>query len=516
MMLSALILIPLLGALAISLCPRRWPGKQLWLITLIVQTLSLAWAGIIASQFDIQQPGLQFVESLPWIDTLGLTYQLGVDGLSMPLLLINSLLGAIAVYSSSEKVQRPRLYFSLVLLINAAVAGAFLAQNLLLFFIFYELELIPLYLLIAIWGGARRGYAATKFLIYTASSGALILGGFLGLVWLGGASTFNYDPGLAQAMTLLQQVILLVAILIGFGIKIPLFPFHTWLPDAHVEASTPVSVLLAGVLLKLGTYGMVRFGLQMLPDAWEVLAPGLAIWAVVSVLYGSLAAIAQTDIKKMVAYSSIGHMGYVLLAAAAATPLAILGTVMQMVSHGLISGLLFLLVGLVYVKTGTRDLTVLRGLLNPERGLPIVGSLMILGVMASAGIPGMIGFISEFVVFRGSFLAFPAQTLLCMVGSGLTAVYFLLLVNRAFFGRLTIAPPNDKVEPDVILPPVAWRDRIPAIVLSVLIVVLGLQPNWLARWSEVTTLAMRSPDIEIAQLSTVSTCEASTISDCSP
>jgi NAD(P)H-quinone oxidoreductase subunit 4 len=514
MMLTALILIPLVGALGISLWPMRWSDKQLWQITFAVQLLSLVWAVIVAGQFDIHHPALQFVESLPWIDTLGLTYQLGVDGLSMPLLLINSLLGVIAVYASSDSIRRPRLYFSLILLINAAVAGAFLSQNLLLFFIFYELELIPLYLLIAIWGGARRGYAATKFLIYTATSGALILGAFLGFVWLGGESTFNYNPALAQSMTLLQQGVLLVAILVGFGIKIPLFPFHTWLPDAHVEASTPVSVLLAGVLLKLGTYGMIRFGLQMFPDAWEAFAPWLAGWAVVSVLYGSLAAIAQTDMKKMVAYSSIGHMGYVLLAAAAATPLAILGTVMQMVSHGLISGLLFLLVGVVYVKTGTRDLTVLRGLLNPERGLPIVGSLMILGVMASAGIPGMVGFISEFVVFRGSFLAYPWQTLLCMVGSGLTAVYFLLLVNRAFFGRLAIAPPSDKVEPDVILPPVAWRDRVPAIALAVLIVALGLQPNWLARWSEVTTLALRSPDVEVAQVIAPPCEEASSTADC--
>ncbi|MEM1290179.1 MAG: NADH-quinone oxidoreductase subunit M [Cyanobacteria bacterium P01_H01_bin.162] len=498
-MLSALIFIPLLGALVVGLWPQRGPGRQIWQVTLGLQALSLLWAGVVATQFDIQQPGLQFIESLPWIETLGLTYQLGVDGLSMPLLLINSLLGVIAVYASTDQMQRPRLYFSLVLLINAAVAGAFLSQNLLLFFIFYELELIPLYLLIAIWGGARRGYAATKFLIYTAVSGALILGGFLGFVWLGGSGNFNYDPALAQSMTLLQQSILLVAILIGFGIKIPLFPFHTWLPDAHVEASTPVSVLLAGVLLKLGTYGLVRFGLQLLPDAWQLFAPWLASWAVVSVLYGSLAAIAQTDMKKMVAYSSIGHMGYVLLAAAAATPIAILGTIMQMVSHGLISGLLFLLVGVVYAKTGTRDLTVLRGLLNFERGLPIVGSLMILGVMASAGIPGMIGFISEFVVFRGSFLAFPLQTLLCMVGSGLTAVYFLLLVNRVFFGRLAITPPSDQTEPDVLLPPVAGRDRWPALVLVLIIFALGLQPHWLSRWSEVTTFAMRAPTVEVAQ-----------------
>jgi NAD(P)H-quinone oxidoreductase subunit 4 len=265
------------------------------------------------------------------------------------------------------------------------------------------------------------------------------------------------------------------------------------LPDAHVEASTPVSVLLAGVLLKLGTYGLVRFGLGLFPDAWVALAPVMASWAVVSVLYGSLAAIAQTDMKKMVAYSSIGHMGYVLLAAAASTPISIVGTVFQMVSHGLISALLFLLVGVVYHTTGTRDLNVLRGLLNPERGLPFVGSLMILGVMASAGIPGMMGFISEFLIFRGSLPIFPVQTLLCMVGSGLTAVYFLLLVNRVFFGRLAIAPPSFAPQLDVDLPSVSWRDRLPALALAAVIVALGLQPDWMARWSEHTTLVLHKP-----------------------
>jgi NAD(P)H-quinone oxidoreductase subunit 4 len=452
-MLSALILIPLLGALAISLWPQKLEAKVAKIVSFVTLGLTLGLVIWLASQFELTTPGFQFEELLPWVEALGLSYRLGLDGLSLPLLAINSLLTIVAVYISDPQLHRPRLYYVLLLVINSAVAGAFLSSNLLLFFIFYELELIPLYLLIAIWGGARRGYAATKFLIYTALSGALILGAFLGLVWLSGNSSFDYDSNLAATLPLVQQIVLLVALLIGFGIKIPLFPFHTWLPDAHVEASTPISVLLAGVLLKLGTYGLVRFGLGLFPDAWMALAPWMAGWAVVSVLYGSLAAISQQDMKKMVAYSSIGHMGYVLLAAAAATPLSIVGTVFQMVSHGLISALLFLLVGVVYHTTGTRDLQVLRGLLNPERGLPFVGSLMILGVMASAGIPGMVGFISEFLVFRGSFLIFPVQTLLCMVGSGLTAVYFLLLVNRAFFGRLAIAPPSSSPELDVYIPP---------------------------------------------------------------
>lgn len=322
-MLSVLILIPLIGALAVVL----WPGKitafTAKLVSGLTIGLTLVWVVFLATQFQITTPGFQFEELLPWVEPLGLSYRLGLDGLSLPLLAVNSLLGIIAIYISDPHLHRPRLYYALILVINSAVAGAFLSANLLLFFIFYELELIPLYLLIAIWGGARRGYAATKFLIYTALSGILILGAFLGLVWLSGNTSFDYDSSLAAALPLVQQITLLVALLIGFGIKVPLFPFHTWLPDAHVEASTPVSVLLAGVLLKLGTYGLVRFGLGLFPDAWMALAPVMATWAVVSVLYGSLAAIAQTDMKKMVAYSSIGHMGYVLLAAAASTPSAL-------------------------------------------------------------------------------------------------------------------------------------------------------------------------------------------------
>ncbi len=481
-MLSALIWVPLLGAALVGFWPGSISPSRSRIVALVVAGAAFLLTVILASQFNSIDVSQQFCEFIPWIDTLGLNYHLGVDGLSLPLLVLNGLLTCIAIYSSDTSIQRPRFYYALLLLLTASVAGAFLAQNLLLFFLFYELELIPLYLLIAIWGGQQRGYAATKFLIYTAVSGILILASFLGLIWLSGASSFAYDPSKTQALPLATQILLLLALLVGFGIKIPLVPFHTWLPDAHVEASTPVSVLLAGVLLKLGTYGLLRFGMGLFPEAWTTLAPWLATWAVVSVLYGSFTAIAQKDMKKMVAFSSIGHMGYVLLAAAAATPLSILATVLQMVSHGLISALLFLLVGVVYKKTGSRDLDVLSGLFNPERGLPLIGSLMVLGVMASAGTPGMVGFISEFLVYRGSFPVFPTQTLCSMLGTGLTAVYFLILMNRAFFGRLSEQVMN--------LPRVQWADRIPGVILAVLIVLLGIQPNWLVHWSEPTTTAM--------------------------
>jgi NAD(P)H-quinone oxidoreductase subunit 4 len=305
---------------------------------------------------------------------------------------------------------------------------------------------------------------------------------------------FSLTPILSERLAMGSQLVLLVSLLIGFGIKIPLVPFHTWLPDAHTQASSPVSVLLAGVLLKLGTYGLLRFCLGLFPEAWALVAPWLAIWAAVSVLYGSLAAIAQRDMKRMVAYSSVGHMGMILLAAAAATPVSLLGAIFQMVSHGLISALLFLLVGIVYRKTGTRDLEVLRGLLNPERGLPFTGTLMILGVMASAGLPGMAGFISEFLVFRGSIGIFPLATLLCMVGSGLTAVYFLLLVNRAFFGRMAITPPSEDPSADarldIRLAGVALRETLPGLALALAVVGLGLVPAGLGWLSETTATAM--------------------------
>ncbi|MHC5614370.1 MAG: NADH-quinone oxidoreductase subunit M [Nostoc sp.] len=492
-MLSILILVPLIGAALIGFSPSGITGKFARVVALVFASIAFLWTIVLAIQFHPGEITQQFAESIPWIDVLGLNYNLGIDGLSLPLLVLNGLLTCIAIYSSDESLQRPKFYYSLILVLCAGVTGAFLAQDLLLFFLFYELELIPLYLLIAIWGGVKRGYAATKFLIYTAVSGILILASFLGMVWLSGSSNFALATLNATTLPLATQLLLLAGILVGFGIKIPLVPFHTWLPDAHVEASTPISVLLAGVLLKLGSYGLLRFGMNLLPEAWAYVAPWLATWAVVSVLYGASCAIAQTDMKKMVAYSSIGHMGYVLLAAAAATPLSVLGAVMQMISHALISAMLFLLVGVVYKKAGSRDLEVIQGLLNPERGMPVIGSLMIVGVMASAGIPGMIGFISEFVVYRGSFPVFPVQTLLCMIGTGLTAVYFLILVNRAFFGRLSASVTN--------LPRVYWSDRVPAAILAVLIVIFGIQPSWLVRWSEPTITAMVNTQNVVATVS---------------
>ena len=481
-MLSILLLIPLVGALLFLILPSNLAPTRMRSIAIAVLVVQLIWSLRLLFAFDPEISGMQLQESYSWVEKLGLRYELGIDGLSLPLVLLNAALTLVAAVCTRELSERPRLYFALILLISCAVNGAFVANNLLFFLLFYELELIPLWLLILIWGGAQRVYAATKFLLFTALSGVLILAAFLGLALINGSVDFSLSPLITENISMTSQLLLLGCLLVGFGIKIPLVPFHSWLPDAHTQASTPVSVLLAGVLLKLGTYGLLRFGLGMFPDAWALLAPAMAIWAAISVLYGSFAAIAQRDMKRMVAFSSVGHMGYVLLAAAAATPVALTGAVFQMVSHGI-----------VYRKTGTRDLEVLRGLLNPERGLPFTGTLMILGVMASAGLPGTAGFISEFLVFRGSIQAYPLATLLSMVGSGLTAVYFLLLVNRAFFGRLAITPADDPElhkRLDVQLAPVALRETIPALALAIAVISIGLLPVGLGSVSNAATGAM--------------------------
>ncbi|MFQ4145819.1 NADH-quinone oxidoreductase subunit M [Chlorogloeopsis sp. ULAP02] len=481
-MLSVLIWLPIITAALIALLPGNIPANRIRLGALTLAGIVLLWNLFILFKFDINNPGMQLKEYLPWNETLGLSYQLGVDGISILMLILNSLLTWIAIYSSSQQTERPRLFYSLILLVSGGVAGAFLAENLLLFFLFYELELIPFYLLISIWGGQRRAYAGIKFLIYTAVSGALILATFLGIVWLTGSPNFNYDSLSTQALSTVLQITLLLGILIGFGIKIPLIPLHTWLPDAYVEASAPIAILLGGVLAKLGTYGILRFGMMLFPQAWSILAPSLATWGAVSAIYGAVVAIAQKDIKRMVAYSSIGHMGYILLAAAASTSLALVGAVAQMVSHGIILAILFHLVGVVEAKVGTRELDKLNGLMSPIRGLPFISALLVLGGMASAGIPGMTGFIAEFIVFQGTFSVFPIPTLMCVVASGLTAVYFVILLNRTCFGKLD----NNLAY----YPKVQWYEKMPALILAALILFLGVQPTWLVRWIEPTTTAV--------------------------
>jgi len=481
-MLTLLLVLPIAGALIVGFFPGKIAAQRLRQITELFAILTLGWSLLVLFKFDLGNAQFQFQESLPWIPQLGLTYSLGIDGLSLPLIILNGLLTGVAIYSIGPNLDRSRLYYALILLINAGISGALMAQNLLLFIIFYELELIPFYLMIAIWGGEKRGYASMKFLLYTAFSGLLVLAAFLGVGLLGGNGSFDYNPSMTANFSDSAKLILLTLILVGFGIKIPLVPLHTWLPDAYTEASPATAILLGGILAKLGAYGIIRFGLQLFPQTWVQIAPILVIIGTITVLYGALSAIAQRDIKRMVAYSSIGHMGYILVAAAAGTELSVLGAVAQMVSHGLILALLFHLVGIVERKAGTRDLDVLNGLMNPIRGLPLTSALLITAGMASAGIPGLVGFAAEFIVFQGSFATFPVPTLLCILASGLTAVYFVILLNRTCFGKLD--------NQQAYYPKVLASEMLPALVLTSIIFFLGIQPNFLVQWIEPTTNQM--------------------------
>lgn len=474
-MLSALIWLPVVGALVIALLPKTLANKGSVIVTSAILILDF----LLLRQFDISNSAFQLSENLPWLENLGLNYSLGIDGLSLPLVVLNGLITWLVVcFCEKQITQRKQLFDVLMLLIHAGISGAILSTNTLLFVLFYELELIPLYLVIAVWGGSQRSYAAMKFLIFTAISGILILVGFLALGWLTANPTpvFDYSTLRELSLPIEVQLTLLLVLLLGFTIKAPFVPFHTWLPDAYVESTTPTVMMLGGIVAKLGTYGLFRFCVGLFPDAWTLISPYVAIWAGLGVLYGAMTAIAQKDIKRMVAYSSIGHMSYILLAAAAATPLSLVGGIGQMVSHGLVLALLFYLVGVIEEKVGTRDLDVLNGLLNPLRGLPTTAALLILGGMASAGIPGLVGFIAEFLVFQGSYTKFPIPTILSIIGTGLTAVYFVILLNRTCFGKLD----NNTAY----YPKVSGLEQLPALVLTALIVFLGIQPVWLIKWSE--------------------------------
>ncbi|MFS8885544.1 NADH-quinone oxidoreductase subunit M [Synechococcus sp. H70.2] len=469
-MLNALIILPILGSLLLFL---GLGGRRL---AAILAGISLSISLFLFTRFDLQATGFQWEQRWDWLPQIGLSYSLGLDGLSLLIVALNGLLTLIAILAAEPEVKRPNLFYGCILLMSGSVNGAFAAQNLLLFFLFYELVLIPIYLLISIWGSPKRDYAAIKFLIYTAVSAIFLLGAFLAIYWLGDPHTFELAEIRISSLGSAAQTLTLLALIVAFGIKMPLVPLHTWLPDAYGESSPPVAILLGGVLSKLGTYGLFRFGLQLFPQAWADLDELLAWWGAIAVVLGALAAIAQKDIKRMVAYSSIGHMGYILLGMAAATPISLTGAIVQMISHGLILALLFDLVGLVERKVGTRDLNVLNGLLNPLRGLPTVSALLILGGMASAGIPGLLGFVAEFLIFQGSYSDFPLPTLLSICGTGLTAVYFVILLNRTCFGRLD--------NRTAYYPRVQGWERIPAFVLTALILWFGIQPMNLVKWPQ--------------------------------
>ena len=435
--LTAIILLPLLAALAIPLIPDK-EGKTVRWYAVIVGIADFILMGYAFwKNYDSSSATFQLTETYNWIPQLGVSWTVSVDGISAPLVLLAGFVSTLAMLSAWQVDRKPRLFYFLMLLLYSAQVGVFVAQDMLLFFVMWELELVPVYLLVSIWGGSKRRYAATKFLLYTAAASVFILIAGLGMAFYGDNLTFNIAALAAKDYPLAWEIPLYAGLLIAFGVKLAIFPLHTWLPDAHGEASAPVSMILAGVLLKMGGYGLIRFNMGLLTDAHIYFAPVLATVGVINIIYGAFSSFGQTNMKRRLAYSSVSHMGFVLLGIASFTDLGTSGAVLQMLSHGLIASLLFFLTGVTYDRTHTLFMDRMDGIAVV---MPKVFALFTAGAMASLALPGMSGFAGEIAVFVGftsndiynptfsTVLVF-----LAAVGIIMTPIYLLSMLRLVFF-----------------------------------------------------------------------------------
>ncbi|MEH2467222.1 NAD(P)H-quinone oxidoreductase subunit 4 [Nostoc sp.] len=438
--LTAIVLLPLVASLLIPVLPDKDGRRVRW----YALGVGIADFGLMCYAFwkhyDASSASFQLVENYAWMPQLGLNWAVSVDGLSVPLVLLAGFVTTLSIFSAWQVNHRPRLFYFLMLVLYSAQVGVFVAKDLLLFFIMWEVELIPVYLLVCIWGGQRRRYAATKFLLYTAAASIFILVAALAMgLYGGGNMTFDITALARKEYPLGLQLLLYAGLLIAFGVKLAVFPMHTWLPDAHGEASSPVSMILAGVLLKMGGYGLIRLNLELLPDAHIYFAPVLAILGVVNIIYGALNSFAQTNMKRRLAYSSISHMGFVLLGIASFTDLGINGAMLQMISHGLIASVLFFLAGVTYDRSHTMVMKDMGGI---GQAMPKVFALFTIGTMASLALPGMSGFAGELSVFVGltssdvySSTFCTLTVFLAAVGVILTPIYLLSMLREVFYGQ---------------------------------------------------------------------------------
>ncbi|HEY7668966.1 MAG TPA: NADH-quinone oxidoreductase subunit M [Actinomycetota bacterium] len=455
-------------------------------VVALVTTVATFVASLaVLGRFDAQVPGFQMVEQATWVKDLGLQYLVGIDGVSLWMVLLTTFLMPISVLVSWSIDRNVRRYFLSMLILEIAVVGSFVALDLLLFFVFFEAILVPMYFLIGGWGGERRVYAAVKFFLYTMAGSAFLLVGTLFLYSRAaslGAGTFDLRELTGVAGTLAPATArwLFLAFFVAFAVKVPVFPLHTWLPDAHTEAPTAGSVLLAGVLLKVGAYGLIRFNLALFPEASRYFATFVAILAVIGIIYGAVVALIQTDIKRLVAYSSVSHLGFVVLGIFAFTDQAATGAVLQMVNHGLSTGALFLLVGMVYERTHTRDLGRMGGL---AAIMPWLTGAFLFAVLASVGLPGLNNFVGEFLVIAGSFLVSPWFGSLAAVAVVLAAIYLLWSYQRMAYG-----PVRD--EDHRHLPDVSLREAVVLAPVLALLLVFGVYPKILTDRIDPTTAAV--------------------------
>jgi len=469
-MLTALVLLPAVGAVIVAFLPAR--RREVFLpmgIALAIAPLGLA--GFVFVEFAVGEPGFQMVERAVWYAPWGLSWYLGIDGISLPLVVMTALLVPIALAASTAITYRLKEFVIYTLLLEAGLIGVFLSLDLFLFFLFFEAILIPMYFIIGIWGGERRIYAAIKFFLYTALGSALMLAAIIALAVLAqretGVPTFAYTDLLDLSLDPTLARWLFAGFALAFAIKVPMFPLHTWLPDAHVEAPTAGSVLLAAVLLKLGTYGLVRFNLGLFPQASVDFVPVMATLAVIGIVYGAMVAIVQPDLKKLVAYSSVSHLGFIVLGTFALTSGGLAGGLLQNVNHGLTTGALFLLVGMLYDRRHTKQIADFGGLQKP---MPVFAGVFLFTAFASIGLPGLNGFVGEFLVLIGSFATLPIHTIIAASGVVLAAIYVLWAYERAFTGV------PDKPENQSLLD-LTFREKFLLAPLVILMLVLGLYPK---------------------------------------
>ena len=489
--LTALILVPLIAAFAIPFIPDK-EGKTLRSYSLGVSLLNFGLTILaISRDYDFSSSNLQLSESYNWIPTMGLGWSLGIDGLSMPLIVLSGLITTVALLASWNVKKKPQLFYFLMLVLYSAQIGVFAAQDVLLFFFMWELELVPVYLLISIWGGEKRLYAATKFILYTALASIGILVSALLLAFYGDNITFNMAELSLKEIPTSLQVLIYIGFLIAYAVKLPIFPLHTWLPDAHSQASTPVSMILAGVLLKMGGYGLIRFNMEMLPNAHIIFAPLLLILGVVNVVYGAFAAFGQTNLKRRLACSSLSHMGFVLIGISSFTEVGINGAVFQMVSHGLIAASLFFLCGTTYERTHTLMMDKMGGL---ALKMPKTFALFTTSAMASLALPGMSGFVAELTIFLGvaesdaytaSFKAI--AIFLTAVGLVLTPIYLLSMLRVVFYGQS-----NEKLELSQFNLDAKPREIFISACLIAPIIIMGLYPKIATETFDAKTVEVNS------------------------
>lgn len=467
---SLLLLLPLIGALVLLLVPRQ-QRQTLLSLALLSSIAAFIWSLRLFQAFDAGAGEMQFVERIPWMPAFGIGYIVGIDGISLFLVLLTTFLMPLAIVASWTVQDRIKEYLFFMLVLETGMLGAFVALDLFLFYVFWEVMLVPMYFLIGVWGGTRRIYAALKFVVYTMAGSLPML---VAIIYLASryahvnqVMTFDLLQLYNLRLPVNEQIWLFLAFGLSFAIKVPLFPFHTWLPDAHVEAPTAGSVILAGVLLKMGTYGFLRFAMPLFPDAALVLTPLIIALAVIGIIYGASVAMMQPDLKKLVAYSSVSHLGFVMLGLFALNIQGIQGGIYQMVSHGLSTGALFLLVGMLYDRRHTRMIADFGGLWHQ---LPVFSVLFLIVTFASIGLPGLNGFIGEFLILLGAFSVKPGWTTAAATGVILGAIYMLWMFRRVFFGPITHAE-NQK------LSDLNRRELLILAPVIALIIIMGIYPQ---------------------------------------